>query len=181
MGGITSGLRGWRGGKRSTATLPEVRLTHSNLYAVAPRAGPLVRTEGAGWAVVTFGAHEWPVLLDTSPLHFGGARRWLACPQCSHRREALYIAAGVLACRACLGLRYESQHENTRTRMFRRVDAIRARLGWRAGVLSPDGDKPHRMHIRTYMGLRTELEGLTEKLFCHLGEWTGRAEALRQR
>jgi len=152
------------------------RLVHKELYSLKPRLGPRAIPQGDGWAMVIYGLREWLVRLETTPLHFGGQRRWLVCPQCSHRREALYVACEALACRSCLGLGYESQNENRRGRMFRRANAIRARLGWASGILSLDGDKPPRMHWRTFQRLRAELDVLTNALLGILGEWLDRAE-----
>lgn len=177
MGGILSGNRTLRVGKPSTASLPMVRLVHAELYTLEARQGPRLVPHGDGWAMVTFQLREWPVQLKTTPLNFGGKRRWLVCPSCSHRREALYVAHDVLACRACLGLGYESQNENRRQLLFRRANAIRARLGWSPGIVSPDGDRPHRMHRSSYNHLRTELEGLTNALLGYLEVWIEKAEA----
>lgn len=178
MGGIMSGVRGWRGGKRATSQLPEVRLTHASTAHMGWR-GIYVRPEGEDWATIVHPVHEWLVMIERTPLHFGGWRRWLVCPCCQSRHATLYIVTGVLACRICLGLRYESQHENARSRLFRQADAIRARLGWKPGILSPDGAKPHRMHWRKYLGLRAELAGLTNALLGSLGEWADKAASTR--
>lgn len=37
-----------------------------------------------------------------------------------------------------------------------RADTIRRRLGWRAGIANPIGDKPKGMHWRSYYQLLTE-------------------------
>lgn len=176
MGGILSGNRSFRGGKPSRESLPMVRLVHAELYTLEARQGPHLVPHGDGWAMVMFRLREWPVQLETTPLNFGGTRRWLVCPSCSHRREALYVAHDVLACRACLVLGYESQNENRRQLLFRRANAIRARLGWAPGIVSPDGDKPARMHWKTYWRLRAELNGLTTALMGMLIDWIERAE-----
>ena len=176
MGGILSGNRTFRGGRPSTATLPVARLVNSELYSLKSRPGPRVIPQGDGWAMVLFGVREWPVRLEITPLHFGGQRRWMACPRCSHRREALYVEREVLACRSCLKLGYESQNENRRGRMFRRANAIRARLGWAPGIVNPDGGKPARMHWRTFRRLHAELDALTNALLGILGDWLDKAE-----
>lgn len=180
MGGILSGSRGWRGGKASIARLPVVRLTHATTSSVAHRAA-YVRVDGPDHCTVIHGLRNWPVMIDFTPLHFGGHRRWLVCPHCSSRREALYVSGDRLSCRQCLDLRYDSQHVNRRGRMFRRADKIRARLGWPPGVLAPELGKPDKMHWRTYLRLRAELDAMTNALLGCVNDWAQRAEERQDR
>ena len=69
------------------------------------------------------------VALESTPCHYGGARRWARCPICMRRCAVLYLRASLaralagalsqdgsggsgalyLACRACVGLPYDSQ------------------------------------------------------------------------
>ncbi len=58
--------------------------------------------------------------------------------------------------RTCYGLAYEAQREDETSRLARRADAIRDRLGWEAGILNPDGWKPKGMHWRTFWRLKEE-------------------------
>ncbi len=53
------------------------------------------------------------ILLTTRP-HFGGLRRWFACPRCARRVGKLYLPPGrrFFACRACHGLTYRSCQES---------------------------------------------------------------------
>jgi hypothetical protein len=176
MGGVFSGNRGSRGGRAATATLPEARLSHQQLYRVGSFISPRIRPEADGWATVTYGAMTWPVMLQTTQLNLGGVRRWLTCPACSTRRQVLYVWGKDLACRACLGLRFESQHESRRDRLFRRLEKVRAMLGWPPGALAPFGAKPHGMHWRTYSRLRSDAEQLTNVLLVSLNEWVRKAE-----
>jgi hypothetical protein len=46
--------------------------------------------------------------LVTSPCHFGGVRRWFACPGCGSRIAVLYGVGGVFRCRACHRVAYAS-------------------------------------------------------------------------
>lgn len=179
MGGVLSGPRGWRGGKPSTASLPVARLTSSQNFTLAHRR-TYVRIDAPDSATVVHGMREWGVRIDFTPLHFGGGRRWLVCPVCHARREALYVSGKVLACRACLGLRYDSQHENRRQRALRAADRVREALGWRPGILSPDGDKPKGMHWGTYWRLIAELSAMTDALFWNLDDWADRASVRRR-
>lgn len=177
MGTVFSGLRGWRGGKPASDSLPIARLTYSELFSMRNDNAPRVVPEGHDWALVTYGLQEWPVMLDTAPLPFGGHRRYMLCPICSSRRQDLYVSGIVLACRVCLGLRYGSQHETVRDRMFRRVHAIRERLGWKGGIAHPNGVKPARMHQSTYKRLVDEHNALANALLGIVNEWVNRAEA----
>lgn len=176
MGGVFSGNRGARGGRAATACLPEARLSHQQLYRLGSSVGPRIRIEPDGWATVTYGAMEWPVMLQTTQLHLGGVRRWMTCPGCSMRRQVLYVWRKDLACRVCLGLRFESQHESRRGRLFRRLEKVRRMLGWPPGALAPFGAKPRGMHWRTYTRLRSEAEQITDMLLVSLNEWVGKAE-----
>lgn len=176
MGGVFSGNRRPRLAKRCTNCLPEVTLTMAKLYSIPRDGSPTISPHQEEWATVRLRHKEWPVLLDHTPLNFGGQRRWLVCPRCRVRRRSLFIAFDALACRTCLELKYESQSENVRRRAFRKADKIRAKLGWPPGVLSSNGAKPPRMHQRTFEALRTELELLTSKLLVDLSEWINEAE-----
>lgn len=178
MGTVFSGLRGWRGGKPATESLPVARLTYSELFSKRNDKAPRVVPEGHDWARVTFGVQEWTVRLETTPLHYGGHRRYMLCPICGSMRQDLYISGIVLACRVCLGLRYSSQHETERDRMFRKVNVIRERLGWAGGVAHPNGVKPARMHQSTYKRLFDEHDGLAYALLESVGDWVNRAEAM---
>lgn len=175
MGGILSGGRGWRGGRPAAEDFPVARLTHAETFNT-DRRDTFVRTDGTDWCTVVHNGREWPVRLAFTRLHLGGVRRWLVCPCCDMRREALYVAGRLLSCRVCLGLRYETNHENRRARMFRRADAIRERLGWKPGIANPPGPKPPRMHQRTFLRLKSELERLTDALTLNIGGWIERAE-----
>jgi hypothetical protein len=162
MGGVFSGNRGSRGGRAATANLPEARLSHQQLYRVGSFISPRIRPEADGWATVTYGAMTWPVMLQTTQLNLGGVRRWLTCPACSTRRQVLYV--------------WGKEHESRRDRLFRRLEKVRAMLGWPPGALAPFGAKPHGMHWRTYSRLRSDAEQLTNVLLVSLNEWVRKAE-----
>lgn len=176
-------VSGWgvRGGRRPRETLPAARLVAADQWRVQRAPGPTVRIEGPDHGVIVFGSHEWLVPLDRTPARYGGYRRWLVCPRCGSRRQSLYVCPdprGGVACMKCLGLRYESQHESRRQRLFRRADAIRRRLGWEPGVGRPRGSKPPRMHWSTYRKLVQEHDRLAARLLHDLSEWLDRFEAL---
>lgn len=176
MGSITSGYEGWRGGKAALEALPEARLTHKETFSIKPINRPKIYTECDDLVKITYGLREWYVLTETSPCHFGRERRWLICGACHCKRVALYIVEDKIACRTCLNLRYNSQHETTRDRAYRRVDSIRKKLQWSPGVANPRGPKPPRMHRTTFKRLVAEHDALASYLFGNLQNWIERAE-----
>lgn len=175
MGGITSGVRGWRGGKPSIASLSAVRLTHADRFTMKRKPVQLF-IDAPDFGIVVCGLKEWSVLIVTTSLHFGGYRRWMCCPECDSRRQALYVDGKRLACRVCIGLRYASQHENDRDRAIRTTDRLRESLGWKPGILNPMGPKPRGMHWATYWRLREQVEVQTDAILGGLPEWLERAE-----
>lgn len=176
MGTVFSGVRGCRGGKPPVESFPVARLTYAELFSIQRDKRPRVMPEGNDWARVKYGMREWTVILDVTPLSFGGYRRYMVCPVCESRRQNLYVSGVVLACRVCLGLRFGSQHETKRDRMFRQVDAIRERLGWKAGIAHPNGEKPSRMHRTTFKRLVDKHDRLADALLGDVSDWITRAE-----
>jgi len=110
------------------------------------------------------GGSEWQpmdyrVRLAWTDCTLGGRRAWLLCPArgCGRRVALLYIGgSGIFACRHCYKLAYASQRETRDDRAARRADRIRDRLGWEAGILNCEGDKPKGMHWRTFERLHAE-------------------------
>lgn len=88
---------------------------------------------------------QYPVFLDWTACHFGGKRPWFLCPCCG-RRVAVLWGRAIYACRHCHNLAYECQREETHSRLLRRKQKIRDRLGWE----SDWGFKPKGMHQRTF-------------------------------
>ncbi len=179
MGGIGSGRRG-QTGKHVTddyRTL-DVRRWQRDGYLTQGRAfswqwtrnGEMVasiqvRTE-SDRVILSYrqrsGGGEWkderyPVRLDWTPCTFGGRRAWFLCAArgCGRRVAVLY-GGGIFACRHCYKLAYASQRETVDDRAARRADRIRDRLGWEAGILNGEGDKPKGMHWRTFNRLHAE-------------------------
>ncbi|KUJ78110.1 hypothetical protein AVO45_09125 [Ruegeria marisrubri] len=124
------------------------------------------RSHGGDWEQM-----DYPVRLLSQPCHFGGNRRWFACPArgCG-RQVAILYGGGVFACRHCHQLAYPSQREKEFQRYSRRADKIRERLGWEIGLDVPFGSKPKGMHWRTFDQLVTELaywEDASDMAFTH--------------
>ena len=102
------------------------------------------------------------VVINWTECHYGGARPWFLCPGCRRRVAILYgrkierdgsklpIQNRTLKCRQCHDLSYPSQHEEWDRRMGRRAKKIWARIGGKYG------NKPKRMHWRTYNRLVDE-------------------------
>ncbi len=71
------------------------------------------------------------VRLDATRPHFGGLRRWFACPLCGRRVGKLYLPPGetYVACRVCFGLTYRSCQESHTVDVLPRVrEALRKML-----------------------------------------------------
>ena len=125
--------------------------------------------------------HYWVQLANTA-CHYGGQRTWWLCPAvgCGRRVAVLYGGA-VFACRQCQRLAYASQREAPDDRACRRADKLRDRLGWEAGILNGEGNKPKGMHWLTYERLKARhnehvnqsLAGMAAKLGLVMGRLDG--------
>ncbi len=107
--------------------------------------------------------------------NLGGKRPWFLCPArgCGKRVAVLYGGA-IFACRHCHQLAYPSQRGAGYDRAARRADKIRARLGWKLGILNPKGwEKPTGMHWCTFERLNAEHDAFVAKSLAgitkHLG------------
>lgn len=102
---------------------------------------------------------DYNVNLLSQPCHFGGERKWFACPArgCG-RRVAILYGGRVYACRSCYQLAYPSTREQTFQRHQRRASKIRTRLGWGTAPCDPWGERPKGMHAKTFERLVTELD-----------------------
>jgi hypothetical protein len=103
---------------------------------------------------------EWEDITETIPLietetAFGGRRQWLSCLSCQKRCRVIYGGLK-FRCRACMGLRYDTQYEPAFARSATRALKIRARLGSTDGIDAPFPDRPKGMHRTTYLRLRAE-------------------------
>lgn len=113
------------------------------------------RENGGDWQ-----DHRYPVQIEWTPCHFGGARPWFRCPArgCGKRVAVLYGGA-IFACRHCHRLAYPSENENSRDRAARRAEKLRDRLQWPPGLFEGSGwGKPKHMHNATYQRLVAEYE-----------------------
>lgn len=104
-----------------------------------------------------------------TPCHLGGQRPWFLCPGeaggvvCRRRVALLYAVGSGFLCRRCCNLVYPCQSENRDTRLLRRSQNIRQRLGAQGlpfGSLPP---KPRGMHWRTHGRLWEEAQVFEHK------------------
>ncbi len=116
---------------------------------------------------------EQLVRTQTTPCHLGGQRHWFTCPRCSKRVALLYAPGRYFACRTCGGLGYATQKEGAGDRASTRADKLRKRLGWEAGILNGDGDKPKGMHWTTYQRLKSQHDALVQESFHDISRKLG--------
>lgn len=74
----------------------------------------------------------------------------------------LYAPGKYFACRNCCGLGYATQKEGAGDRAASRAEKLRKRLGWEAGILNGNGDRPKGMHWNTYRRLRSDHDALVQ-------------------
>lgn len=108
-------------------------------------------------------SYSYSIKLSTTACHYGGYRHWFNCPSCSKRTSVLYCVH-TYVCRHCTGANYGSQLEQPIDNLFRRLNAIRARLGWQVGIANGYEYRPKGMHQTTYNKLIGEYDNLMEKL-----------------
>ena len=102
------------------------------------------------------------IQISKTPCNYGGYRYWFICSNCKRRVGVLY-RQGYFKCRHCLGVNYRTQLQQPQDRLFKRLNALRERLGWYGGIVHGYGEKPKGMHEKTYkrlLGEYIELERL---------------------
>ena len=85
--------------------------------------------------------------IERTACTLGGTRPWLCCPRCQRRVAVLHLRSGRFVCRACGGVAYASQSEDTMDRLWRRQRKLEARLG--EGWQRPKG-MHHATRARIY-------------------------------
>jgi hypothetical protein len=120
-----------------------------------------IRQRGGEWA-----EHEYPVLLERTPCHYGGERVWFRCPAkgCG-RRAAILYGGTIFACRHCYRLAYPCQHESPGDRADSRAWKIRERCGGWGCLLDPLFRRKG-MHRRTFQRLARDYEQA-----CNTSAW----------
>lgn len=109
------------------------------------------------------GSYSYSIKLSKTACQYGGYRHWFNCPSCSKRTNVLYCT-GTYLCRCCIGANYGSQLEQPIDNVFRRLNAIRARLGWQVGIANGYEQRPKGMHRTTYDKLICDYDNLMERL-----------------
>lgn len=107
--------------------------------------------------------YSYSIKLSKTPCNYGNYRYWFSCPSCSKRVAVLYCV-GIYVCRHCIGANYGSQLEQPIDNLFRRLNTLRARLGWQVGIASGYEQRPKGMHRTTYDKLICEYDNLMERL-----------------
>lgn len=124
-------------------------------------------------------AYRYPVRLNETPCHLGGARRWFICPavSCQRRAAKLYLGNRYFACRRCYNLAYQSQCYSRQDRAMTQAGKIRLKLGGYEGIANSFPDKPKRMRWQTYERLRNRCERYEEiadeRLWRIAAHWLG--------
>lgn len=108
-------------------------------------------------------SYNYSVRLSKTTCNYGGHRYWFNCPSCSRRTSVLYCV-GTYVCRHCTRANYGSQLEQPIDNLFRRLNAIRARLGWQDGIVHGMGERPKGMHRTTYNKIIWEYMNLMDRL-----------------
>jgi hypothetical protein len=109
------------------------------------------------------------VMLDRTGCNYGGSRTWFRCPgpTCGRRISKLYLRHGLLRCRQCHNLVYESQFLSRLDRALAREKAARWALGSGIDLLSPEAPKPHGMHAQVFerhrQNARQKMDSATEQ------------------
>jgi hypothetical protein len=102
------------------------------------------------------------VMLVATPCHFGGYRYWFRCC-CGKRVATLYAGDSRFACRRCLNLNYQTQHQERHERLAKKAHGIRDSLDWPRGFSNGTGPKPKGMHWRTFERLSVKAENAVEQ------------------
>ena len=107
--------------------------------------------------------YQYKIRLDKTPCHYGHYRYWFICPHYGKRVGVLYCA-GLYVCRHCIGANYATQSMQPIDKLFRKVEKIRHRLQWQAGIAHGHGAKPKGMHYKTYFKLVWEHDRLVNAI-----------------
>lgn len=160
---------GYRGGWRWSVNGREIASIRMRAEADRVILTYRHRSGGGDWR-----DEEYPVFLQRTACHLGGARPWFICPAVGcRRRVAILYGGGFFACRRCHRLAYDSTHEDAGGRATRRADRIRMRLGWEPGILNGSGPKPKGMRWRTFDRLVKRHDEYVRR------SWVGMAVKLR--
>lgn len=119
--------------------------------------------------------YHYDVGITTSSCHYGNYRYWFICPKCGKRVGVLYCA-GLYVCRHCINANYATQLMQPIDKLFRKVEKIRHRLGWQAGIANGHGSRPKGMHRKTYDRLVSEHDRIADHLLGLELEWVSKLQ-----
>ena len=125
------------------------------------------------------------IAVSTTPLTYGGARRWFHCPlstlgvPCFRRCRMLYLPHGEVefGCRQCYDLAYRSQRRSPTDRLVRRLAKIERELAWDEGVQR----RPKGMRRRTYRRLCDDYDQAEAASLSSFNRWVERRIGSRHR
>jgi hypothetical protein len=93
------------------------------------------------------------ISLTKMPLHLGGHRPFLLCPECDNQFLVIYLRNGSWACKNCHGLAYRTQRLNPRKRHLQAIQKIENK---KLKGTPPD-EKPYRMKQKKYQEILNDL------------------------
>jgi ribulose bisphosphate carboxylase small subunit len=74
-------------------------------------------------------------------------------------------------------LAYKSERETYHDQQFRKVNAIRHRLGWKPGIAYPDGPKPKGMHWKTFTRMKAKHDFHVRCILGYQQEWIAKIQS----
>lgn len=107
--------------------------------------------------------YRYDVAVTRTACNYGNYRYWWLCPKCGRRVGVLYCA-GAFVCRHCINTPYQTQLMQPLDKLFRKVEKIRHRLGWQAGIANGNQGRPKGMHFTTYWRLVDEHNRIVENI-----------------
>ena len=145
---------------------PRPLVEHTTRLAPPPHRG-LAREEVR---VLVDGRPQVLEIVRQERIH--GQEAYWRCPTCGKLRWHLYLHAGEVACRVCLGLSYACRHTyNTATMRARK---LRRRLGGLPGLLSPIPPRPRYWRRDYWARAIAELIAVEDVLAARLAAMVGR-------
>jgi ribulose bisphosphate carboxylase small subunit len=73
-------------------------------------------------------------------------------------------------------LAYQSERDTWQAQQYRKANAIREQLGWKAGIAHADGEKPKGMHWKTFNKLKAEHDFRVQRILGHTMAWCAKVQ-----
>ncbi len=112
------------------------------------------------------GGFKQTIQMDSTACNYGGNRGYFICPDCKRRCEVLYCNDTRYTCRLCRKASYASQSEGPRARLRRKLERVRAALGWDQDPLAVILRRPKGMHQQTYNRLYSQQQAIASELMA---------------